>query len=187
MRFSYVCADIRHELAFPADAGVRPLFAYIHGAAAEATSVAAGWARYNYRREMARLGIPNSRWRISTLNADYSVAPTYPALIAVPATITDTAMIEASKFRSKNRMQGLSWLHPSNGASLTRCSQPRVGTTGKRSAADEALVTAIREVCCEAGTDACNELDALPLRGIFAPTGAIALISVRVYTLLRPH
>ena len=39
--------------------------------------------------------------------------------------------------------QVLSWLHPVTHASITRCSQPLVGTRGKRSLEDEAYIQAI--------------------------------------------
>lgn len=81
--------------------------------------------------------MPNLQWRISELNANYEVSPTYPALIAVPSSLSDEDVIEGSKFRSKNRLQALSWIHPYNKATITRCSQPRVGMVGKRSQADE--------------------------------------------------
>ena len=51
------------------------------------------------------------------LNASYAVSPTYPALIAVPTSLSDEDVIEGSKFRSKNRLQALSWIHPYNKAS----------------------------------------------------------------------
>lgn len=86
---------------------------------------------------MRRQGVPNLQWRISELNANYEVSPTYPALIAVPSSLSDEDVIEGSKFRSKNRLQALSWIHPYNKATITRCSQPRVGMVGKRSQADE--------------------------------------------------
>ena len=35
-----------------------------------------GWAVYDEDEENARLGVPNSKWRISTANKDYSLCPT---------------------------------------------------------------------------------------------------------------
>jgi hypothetical protein len=37
----------------------------------------------------------------------------------------------------------VSWIHPENGATISRCSQPQVGIRGQRDSGDEALVRAI--------------------------------------------
>ena len=55
-------------------------------------------------------------------------------------------MVAAARHRSKGRLPALSWYSRATGASITRCSQPRSGVTGKRSAADEAYLHAIADV-----------------------------------------
>eukprot|EP00039_Didymoeca_costata_P013860 m.217451 g.217451 ORF g.217451 m.217451 type:complete len:551 (+) comp15886_c0_seq2:93-1745(+) len=97
------------------------------------------WSIYDFKKEMSRLGVPNQQWRITEINQNFEICPTYPALFSVPAECSDEDCIAASQFRSKGRMQALSWLHK-NGASISRCSQPRVGFMGKRSSADENLI-----------------------------------------------
>jgi len=50
---------------------------------------------------------------------------------------TDDDLVKVGNFRSRARIPVLSWLHPESQASLTRCSQPSVGVTARRSADDE--------------------------------------------------
>lgn len=45
-------------------------------------------------------------------------------------------------------MPALCYLHKTTQASLTRCSQPRVGALGKRSQADEDFIKMIRMLVC---------------------------------------
>ncbi|CAG8694406.1 10625_t:CDS:2, partial [Racocetra fulgida] len=72
----------------------------------------------------------------------WSVYDVYQEYI-VPAKISDTVLHHASKFRSKNRIPVLSYLHWHNKASITRCSQPMVGLKKNRSIQDEKLIEAI--------------------------------------------
>ncbi|KAK4552796.1 phosphatidylinositol-3-phosphatase ymr1 [Recurvomyces mirabilis] len=104
---------------------------------------------YDARREFARMGIgekapdgPGSAWRVTDINHDYAYSPTYPSLICVPRAVSDNLLKYGGEFRSKSRIPALSYLH-SNGASITRSSQPKVGVQGKRNPQDERLVSAI--------------------------------------------
>ncbi|CAG8717500.1 7112_t:CDS:2, partial [Dentiscutata heterogama] len=83
------------------------------------------------------VGIPNSSWRFS------SFCETYPHTLVVPTKISDNVLNHASKFRSKNRIPVLSYLHWQNKASITRSSQPMVGLKKNRSIQDEKLIEAI--------------------------------------------
>lgn len=49
----------------------------------------------------------------------------------------------AGSYRSRARVPALTYLHPINNCSITRCSQPLVGVRNNRSAQDEKLVAAI--------------------------------------------
>ena len=49
-------------------------------------------------------------------------------------------MHEVAEFRSKGRLPVLTYLHPRNGAAITRCAQPGTGIGGNRCAADENLL-----------------------------------------------
>lgn len=69
-------------------------------------------------------------------------------------------MKQTSLFRSKNRLPVLSWIHPKSFATITRCSQPLVGVSGKRSAEDEQYITYIMEA--NAQSDKLSIMDARP-------------------------
>jgi hypothetical protein len=72
-----------------------------------------------------------SRWRLTSINAEFAVSPTYPPLLAVPADISDEMLKPIFSYRSKGRISALSYLHP-NGAALCRSSQPKPGVLGAR-------------------------------------------------------
>jgi len=106
-----------------------------------------GWALYDPMREWRRMGVDDPgkerKWRISKINTDYSFSPTYPALLPVPAPISDATLNYAKSYRSRARIPVLTYLHPVNDCSITRCSQPLVGVRGNRSIQDEKLLAAI--------------------------------------------
>ncbi|KAJ5678929.1 hypothetical protein N7462_007173 [Penicillium macrosclerotiorum] len=104
-----------------------------------------GWDLYNPRKEWERQGLSkeNSGWRISEINTDYSFSPTYPALIPVPSAISDNTINYAGRYRSRQRIPALTYLHPVNNCSITRSSQPLVGVRQNRSIQDEKLLAAI--------------------------------------------
>lgn len=105
-----------------------------------------GWHLYDAKAEFRRQGISaklaDKGWRISTINKDYAFSPTYPAVLAVPSKISDNTLKYASSFRSRARIPALTYLHPVNNCTITRCSQPLTGLTFKRSIQDESLVAA---------------------------------------------
>jgi hypothetical protein len=70
-------------------------------------------------------------------------SPTYPALLPVPASISDATLNYAGRYRSRARIPVLTYVHPVNDCSITRCSQPLVGVRGNRSIQDEKLLAAI--------------------------------------------
>lgn len=86
----------------------------------------------------------NPKWRISFVNENFSFCETYPSHFVVPSVISDSDLYEVADFRSKNRIPVLCWRHPRNGASIWRCSQPKVGI-GFTSSQDERYVEAIRQ------------------------------------------
>ena len=86
-------------------------------------------------------------WRISNLNEDYQICPTYPSTFATPSTITDTVLKHAARFRAKGRLPILSWAHLHNNTSIFRSSQALVGLQRNRSIQDERLIEAIRVAC----------------------------------------
>ncbi|KAJ1916189.1 phosphatidylinositol-3-phosphatase ymr1 [Tieghemiomyces parasiticus] len=108
-------------------------------------SVSSGWEVYDAAREFARLGVgqPGHLWRLTTLNADYGLCATYPHVLAVPARVSDRVLQYAAKFRSKQRLPVLSYIHTATGATMTRSSQPMVGLKQNRSIQDEKLIECI--------------------------------------------
>ncbi len=73
----------------------------------------------------------------------HQYSPTYPALLPVPAAISDNVLNYAGRYRSRTRIPVLTYLHPVNNCTITRSSQPLVGVRGNRSVQDEKLVAAI--------------------------------------------
>ncbi|KAI9369972.1 protein phosphatase [Aspergillus egyptiacus] len=104
-----------------------------------------GWEIYDVSKELARQGLDGEGrgWRISQINSDYGFSPTYPALFAVPASISDNTLNYAGRYRSRARIPVLTYLHPVNNCSITRSSQPLVGFRGNRSIQDEKLLASI--------------------------------------------
>eukprot|EP01117_Protostelium_nocturnum_P004957 TRINITY_DN1794_c0_g1_i7.p2 TRINITY_DN1794_c0_g1~~TRINITY_DN1794_c0_g1_i7.p2 ORF type:complete len:1033 (-),score=388.76 TRINITY_DN1794_c0_g1_i7:125-3223(-) len=105
-----------------------------------------GWKLYNAEEEFIRMGIKpsnNNGWKITLLNQKYTLCSTYPAVLAVPSRMTDKEIEQVSAYRSRGRIQTLSWIHPKNNATITRCSQPRTGLMGKRSVEDEKMIVEI--------------------------------------------
>jgi myotubularin-related protein 3/4 len=99
-----------------------------------------------FRHEVSRLGFDLSgSWRISAVNKDFKLCPTYPPEILVPACISDQVLEKVGSFRSARRVPAVVWRHPHTGAVLARCSQPEVGWLGWRSAEDEDLVRAVAD------------------------------------------
>ncbi|KAI3627876.1 ELP3 [Malassezia furfur] len=109
------------------------------------TTPSDGWRIYDPAAEFKRQGVGSTSkaWRFSTINSDYSLIPTYPALLVVPALISDATLAYASKHRSKGRIPVLTYLHWAGQGTITRCSQPLVGIKQNRSVQDEKLVEAI--------------------------------------------
>lgn len=120
-----------------------------------------GWHIYDAKREWKRLGIStrgtDKGWRISTINIDYAFSPTYPALLPVPSTISDNTLNYAGKFRSRVRLPVLTYLHPVNDCSISRCAQPLVGVRQNRSIQDEKLLLAIFSTSHSASSESGSE------------------------------
>ncbi|KAL3242906.1 hypothetical protein MRX96_020919 [Rhipicephalus microplus] len=121
--------DKLHKLAFPLSNSL-PLFAFEYGGRFTVN----GWAVYDPLAEYRRQGLPTESWRLSRANENYQLCDTYPAILAVPAA-ADDSLLEAV----------LSWIHPEGQATITRCSQPNVGVSGKRSTEDESYLQMIMD------------------------------------------
>ncbi|XP_052753762.1 myotubularin-related protein 2 isoform X1 [Galleria mellonella] len=128
------------QLAFPLSHGL-PLFAFSYSE----TFPEDGWHVYDPIAELRRMGVNNDMWRITRINDKYEVCDSYPAVWAVPTAATDDLLRSVAAFRSRGRIPVLSWIHPSSQATITRCSQPLVGVSGKRSREDERYVQLIMD------------------------------------------
>lgn len=104
-----------------------------------------GWHAYDPITELKRQGLPTESWKITKINENYEFCDTYPAILAVPAAASDDDLRSVASFRSRNRIPVLSWIHPESQATITRCSQPLVGVSGKRNKDDERFIQMIMD------------------------------------------
>ncbi|TDG51198.1 hypothetical protein AWZ03_002285 [Drosophila navojoa] len=81
-------------------------------------------------------------WRISHVNSDFSVCPTYGATLIVPKAISDEQIALSAAFRDGGRFPLLSYRHE-NGAILMRSAQPMSIQGIKRCRADEAILNLV--------------------------------------------
>lgn len=130
------------QYAFGEPSGPQPEFAKLSMEIFD--GVPDGWKVYNPVAEFQRMGVSSSsKWRISQSNQRYTICSTYPSLYAVPATVSDSVLKVAAKFRSKNRIPALSWRDIHTGAVICRSSQPLVGLSQKQCDEDVFLIQAI--------------------------------------------
>eukprot|EP00045_Choanoeca_perplexa_P014305 m.167499 g.167499 ORF g.167499 m.167499 type:complete len:578 (-) comp16639_c0_seq2:1416-3149(-) len=140
--------ELVNKLAFPYSTE-SPVFAFVYkgrrdSAYRQNDEVTEGWELFSIAKEYARMGVNPSHWKVSSVNQDYKLCPTYPSQLILPCATPDTDIATIAKFRSKGRLPALVWAHPTSQATITRCSQPRVGVTRKRCPEDEAFLETIR-------------------------------------------
>ncbi|XP_055378303.1 myotubularin-related protein 2 [Condylostylus longicornis] len=121
-----------------------------------------GWSVYEPIAEFRRMGInmTSDPWKITKINESYTFCDSYPAVWAVPKAANEDLLRKVAQFRSRNRLPVLSWIHPETQATITRCSQPLVGVSGKRSSDDEHYLNLIMEA--NAQSDKLCIMDARP-------------------------
>jgi Myotubularin-like phosphatase domain len=134
--------------------------------------------------------MPWSLW--TTANASYQVCLSYPSVLAGPASLDESVVPDAlsrvirpcAAFRSEQRLPALSWCGP-GGSSIWRCSQPKIGLQGNRSAADEMYLKHILERAAAANAAvAASNPTVLPPRSVLVQlTGSPDLSN----WLLPPH
>ncbi|XP_061540938.1 myotubularin-related protein 7a isoform X1 [Phycodurus eques] len=100
------------------------------------------WDFLDLRAEYSRMGIPNSLWKLSSVNRHYKVSDTYPAELFVPKSTTPSVITGSSKFRSRGRFPTLSYYSKENHAAICRSSQPLSGFSA-RCLEDEQMLEAI--------------------------------------------
>lgn len=154
-----ICTDVYVKLSLLVVApkikpSIRELYAFEYKAnVLESKLEACGWKLYDpkreYRRQKLYLEDPNSFWRLSTVNEGYKFSPSYPNCFIVPASISESVLQHAGKFRSKQRIPAVVYKHRlgENGNVIARCSQPLVGLNlQNRSLQDEKLIFEIFNV-----------------------------------------
>ncbi|XP_055493299.1 myotubularin-related protein 2 [Leucoraja erinacea] len=104
-----------------------------------------GWKVYDPITEYKRMGLPNESWTLSRINEHYELCDTYPTILVVPENVPEDELKKVAAFRSRGRLPVLSWIHPESQATVTRCSQPLVGMSGKRSKDDEKFLQIIMD------------------------------------------
>lgn len=102
----------------------------------------------DFRKEVERLQFDLSgTWRISSVNSDFKLCPSYPQLLLVPCCISDETLQNVANFRSSRRLPTVVWRHKQSGAVIARSSQPEVGWLGWRNSKDEQLLKALADAC----------------------------------------
>lgn len=133
------------QLAFPSSHR-QPLFAFSY----LESFTDDGWNVYEPIAELRRMGVNNDMWRITRINDKYEICDSYPSVWAVPTAANDDLLRSVAAFRSRGRIPVLAWIHPSSQATITRCSQPLVGVSGKRSREDERYIQLIMDANAQA-------------------------------------
>lgn len=100
------------------------------------------WRFASAQELLARWQCSEKHWRVSTLNRNFLVCPSYPQELLVPQTISDEELIKSVSFRHFCRFPILCFHHKKNKAVLMRCSQPLCGPAHKRCREDEKLLNA---------------------------------------------
>lgn len=88
--------------------------------------------------EFAKL-LASEEWRLSTVNKNYDVCPSYCSNLIVPKSIDDETIATSAGFREGGRFPTLSFRHD-NGAVLLRGGQPLLNNNNKRCRSDEKLL-----------------------------------------------
>lgn len=114
--------------------------------------------------------------RFTNVNQNFELCSSYPRILVVPASISDSQLIKVAAFRSKGRIPILSWTSPDLKCTLWRSSQPK--SAFKRCIEDEIMITTLSRFYKNNG-DLAEErpfsiLDARPKLNAFAnkATGA---------------
>ncbi|XP_036898068.1 myotubularin-related protein 9 [Sturnira hondurensis] len=110
----------------------RPLFEVIED----------GWHSFLPEQEFELYSSATGEWRLSYVNKEFGVCPSYPPIVIVPKSIDDEALRKVATFRHGGRFPVLSYYHKKNGMVIMRSGQPLTGTNGRRCKEDEKLINA---------------------------------------------
>lgn len=103
------------------------------------------WHFHPPERYYERVARETNAWRLSEVNADFSLCPSYPRAVIVPRAVEDDALARSARFRQGGRFPVLSYHHAPSGTVLLRSSQPLTGPQKRRCAEDEELLRAVLE------------------------------------------
>ncbi|XP_061751590.1 myotubularin-related protein 9 isoform X5 [Nerophis ophidion] len=103
------------------------------------------WGLSNPEKHYTEMEELHERWRLSTVNRDYSVCVSYPTAVIVPKEISDDTLKKVAKFRQGGRFPVLCYYHRKNGMVIMRSGQPLTGANRKRCKEDERLLQAVIE------------------------------------------
>ncbi|XP_073529990.1 myotubularin-related protein 9 [Phyllobates terribilis] len=101
-----------------------------------------GWSSFRPQQEFELLTLETEDWRLSEVNQDFSVCPSYPSVVIIPKSIDDESLRKVAAFRQGGRFPVLSYYHRKNGMVMMRSSQPLTSTNGRRCKEDEKLINA---------------------------------------------
>lgn len=101
------------------------------------------WGLLSTEQHYAQTKELQARWRLSHVNRDYSVCPSYPPAVVVPSSIDDDTLVKVAKFRQGGRFPVLCYYHRTNGMVIMRSGQPLTGANRKRCREDELLLQAL--------------------------------------------
>ena len=146
------CQKLLHTLTF--NKGPDELFCLVHKAAYKGKALADDDNEMSYTNHIVAQEFRRfihsasehvkTHWRLSRVNQNYKLAPSYPGVVIVPANAPDKTIEAVSQFRTKSRFPVAAWIHPETGAAMCRSSQPKVGFGGKRCNYDEVYVCMLR-------------------------------------------
>lgn len=97
--------------------------------------------------DFQRLRVQDMDWRLSDLNANYTLCPTYPSVLVFPGSMQEDEIQSAAADRSIGRLPALVWLHPDTKAPLCRAAQPLSGMSGSTIEMDKKMCIAIKQSC----------------------------------------
>ncbi|XP_015263575.1 PREDICTED: myotubularin-related protein 9-like [Gekko japonicus] len=104
-----------------------------------------GWQLYPLEKYYQKIASDTGTWRLSSVNKDFAVCPSYPQVVMVPAAVDDRALRKSASFRQGRRFPVLSYYHKKNGTVMLHSSQPLTGPHRKRCREDELLLGAVLE------------------------------------------
>ncbi|XP_031450644.1 myotubularin-related protein 9-like isoform X2 [Phasianus colchicus] len=102
-----------------------------------------GWPRLPVEQHFQQIATQTTQWRLSDVNQDFAVCPTYPPAVIVPAAVSEETLRRAARFRQGGRFPVLSYYHTRNGTVMLRSGQPLTGPNRKRCPEDEMLLGSV--------------------------------------------